>query len=248
MKKLNTLLCFVYLFPALYFFHCFGQEDINQASQMLVVLTPSWDTHQGFLNLYERDASNRWNSIGDPIPVVVGRKGLGWGIGKHQLTDLSGPVKAEGDGKAPAGIFSLGTAFGFASPKEIFPPLKMDYMPLNKDIEAVDDVASNYYNCIVDNKTIQNKDWKSSEKMAEQPLYKLGFAVNHNFPNPEKGAGSAIFFHIWEGADVGTSGCTAMNEAHLVKVLSWLDKSKNPVLIQLTMPMYQKLKMDWQLP
>jgi zinc D-Ala-D-Ala dipeptidase len=52
--------------------------------------------------------------------MVVGRNGLAWGIGvvptdDAQVRSESAPVKREGDGRAPAGIFALSTAFGYAS-------------------------------------------------------------------------------------------------------------------------------------
>ena len=47
---------------------------------------------------------------------MFGKNGLAWGKGiADNLDQRDGPVKHEGDGKAPAGIFKLGTAFGYDS-------------------------------------------------------------------------------------------------------------------------------------
>lgn len=34
--------------------------------------------------------------------------------------------------------------------------------------------------------------------------------------------------HIWSGPDGSTAGCVALDEANLITVLQWLDKSKQP--------------------
>ena len=40
-------------------------------------------------------------------PVSVGRNGAAWGLGLH-AAQPQGPQKQEGDGRAPAGVFTLG--------------------------------------------------------------------------------------------------------------------------------------------
>lgn len=84
--------------------------------------------------------------------------------------------------------------------------------------------------------------------MAEIPLYKLGFVVNHNYPHPQLGGGSAIFFHLWRLESSGTAGCTAMEYENLNRVVCWLDRDKNPALIQLTKTLYDELQEYWSLP
>lgn len=220
---------------------CYSQDVLSGHCQLLVVTNNNWTAKQGSLQLYERpNDDSMWVATGAPISVVLGRTGLAWGIGLHSIVDQSGPCKKEGDGKSPAGIFSLGNAFGFASSIEMS-HLKIDYFPLNQYVEAVDDPSSHYYNCIIDRREVTS-DWHSSEKMNEEPLYALGMVVNHNFPMPQPGAGSAIFLHIWRGENSETAGCTAMSRENLNAVLSWLDESKNPLLVQLPLHEYHELQ------
>ena len=83
--------------------------------QLLVVTAENWDAIQGKMQLYERESdAAHWTPIGTCIPVVLGRKGLAWGIGLHPIAENSTLQKKEGDGKSPAGMFALGPAFGFA--------------------------------------------------------------------------------------------------------------------------------------
>ena len=84
----------------------------SSAGQMVLVTTADWDATTGTLRYYERDGAN-WRQVGSGFDVTVGRSGTAWGIGLHTARS-DGPVKREGDGKAPAGVFAIGTAFGYA--------------------------------------------------------------------------------------------------------------------------------------
>lgn len=225
---------------------CSAQDMLSGHSQLLIVTTADWNEVQGQLQMFERtNEGSTWTHHGDPFPVVVGQNGLAWGIGLHPKT-IEKPVKAEGDRKAPAGIFTLGRAFGFASSSEMS-HLRMEYFQLDENTEAVDDPRSQYYNLIVKRNEV-SPDWGSSEKMREIPLYALGAEINHNYPNPQPGAGSAIFFHIWRSNESGTWGCTAMDLSNLTTLISWLDSSQKPLLVQLPLQEYQSLQSAWSLP
>ena len=86
------------------------------------------------------------------------------------------------------------------------------------------------------------------EMLRDDELYKYAVFVAHNTSKPKKGAGSCIFLHIWSGPESNTSGCTAISEENMLKVLSVLDEEKKPVLIQLTRKNYLRLKEVWGLP
>lgn len=235
--KKSILFCVMGIFSS-----CYAFDRLAGHHQLIVVKSCNWEASQGDLQLYERvDDDSVWCPIGDPIPVMLGESGMAWGIG---LNPERTPSKVEGDLKAPAGIFSLGTAFGFASKIEMS-HLKIEYLPIDPFTEAVDDMQSQYYNCIVNTQDVM-VDWKSSEKMSLEPSYSLGFVVNHNFPNPKPGAGSAIFFHVWDGDP--TRGCTSMSLENMASLLSWLDRSKNPSVVQLPISEYNIMQNDWGLP
>ena len=213
-------------------------------NQLLVMVTPRWNSVQGRLSLYERENLDKpWLLTGETIPVVVGQAGMAWGRGLHQSQEEL-LCKKEGDRKSPAGIFALGPAFGHAPSMS----LQMDYISITPSTEAVDDPKSRYYNQIVKREEIVQPDWTSSEKMAEISLYELGAVIQHNFPQPLFAAGSAIFLHIWRSAQSGTGGCTAMSRENLFRILEWLDREKSPRLVQLPADQYEDLKKEWDLP
>lgn len=220
---------------------------MTDCNQLIVMTSHSWETFHGTLQCFERQNDGDWKSVSGLIPVVLGKNGMAWGKGLHPQICGSENVKKEGDGKSPAGLFSLGSAFGKLS-TEKQEHIKMHYIPIKPSIQAVDDPDSMHYNTIVDVEKISHIDWKSSEKMDEIPLYDLGLVINHNFPCPETGLGSAIFMHIWRNESVGTAGCTAMDKQHLEEIVGWLDEKHHPCIIQLPLEFYQIVKSQWNLP
>lgn len=190
--------------------------------------------------------ASAWIRSGSPIPLVVGRTGIAWGVGFDNVS-TDGPHKREGDGKAPAGIFPLDTAFGFA-PRDSVRTVQLPYVQLLPTTDCVDDTASTQYNKVVDRAVVPRVDWNSAERMREVPQYKMGVIVGYNASPPVKGRGSCIFLHIWAGPGSHTAGCTAFDEAKLGQLMAWLDPHKRPLFVQLTADDYRKLRESWRLP
>jgi L,D-peptidoglycan transpeptidase YkuD (ErfK/YbiS/YcfS/YnhG family) len=222
--------------------------QLGGALQMIVSTTADWDAVDATLQRYERDAAGRpWRPVGAPVAAAVGRTGLAWGTGLH-AAQPHGPVKREGDGKAPAGIYRLSSAFGYAAAGEV-PWIRMPYVQSDASIECVDDARSRFYNRRVDRDTIPQPDWTSHEEMRRpDDLYEWGVWVDHNSDPPAPGGGSCIFLHVWAGPGRATSGCTAMAEDDLRQLLAWLDPRARPVLVQLPRARYDALRTAWELP
>jgi hypothetical protein len=232
---------------------------LKQSTQMIVVNTPNWNEVQGTLQRYERGTIyETWRPVGEPIAIVVGKNGMGWGIGVVATDDPkvrldSDPVKKEGDGKSPAGVFSLGTAFGDSS--QPLPGLKTPYLQLTPSIECVDDSSSKYYNRVVDRSAVV-PDWNSSEHMRSVgEASRWGIVVGHNGGDmtsdanpPVSGSGSCVFLHIWGTSTHGTAGCTAMPQNQLETLLTWLDPTRKPLLVQLPALEYARLSRRMGLP
>ena len=214
-----------------------------EARQLLLVTTPSWTSARGTLQRFERkERGAPWQRLGERIPVWVGRQGLGWGVGFGQGRE--GPQKNEGDGRAPAGVYQLGTAFGMApAPDAAF--LKLPYLALSPEVECVDDALSRSYNRLLPRSSIPAPDWKSSEKMlAVGEQYRWGAVVDYN-PAAVPGRGSCIFLHVESRNPRGTAGCTAMKKDALLELLRWLDAAQRPVLLQLPEPEFMPHAADW---
>ena len=201
-------------------------------TQLLLVTTTDWETSTATLQRMEKSADH-WQAVGEGIPVRVGRNGLGWGVGLHQ--DGEGVQKQEGDGKAPAGVFSLGTSFGYAAQTPT--GLQMPYRTASERdyfIDAVDSPDYNRWRSIPPEQANEPKQhWNSFERMRrDDHQYEIGMVVGHNQTPTIAGRGSAIFLHVWLNPDTATSGCTAMAKTDLLRVLTWLKPAANPLLVQ----------------
>ncbi|HKR77561.1 MAG TPA: hypothetical protein VJR95_12950, partial [Rhodanobacter sp.] len=86
----------------------------SNAGQMVLVTVPGWNTIEGTLHAYQRDHGGAWHEVGAARAVVIGQSGAAWGIGLNPAQH-DGPQKREGDGRSPAGVFRIGTAFGYAA-------------------------------------------------------------------------------------------------------------------------------------
>ena len=221
------------------------KNDVFQdAQQLVLVISPNDSSIHAKLWRFENIDSN-WKAVKESIDVNLGRTGLAWGSGLH--ADVDTIHKKEGDGKSPMGIFSFGTAFGYADASAGNALFKLPYTPIDKHTQCIEDANSQYYNQIINNQTIQ-QDWSAADFMRrEDNLYKWGVFIHHNTP-AKPSAGSCIFFHLWRGADKPTAGCTAMTEENILVLMKWLDPEKHPLLVQLTANQYQIFKKNYPLP
>jgi L,D-peptidoglycan transpeptidase YkuD (ErfK/YbiS/YcfS/YnhG family) len=196
-----------------------------QHTQMAVVVADSTRSTRGTMQLYER-INGHWQATNQMWPVNVGAGGMAWGDGLVENSRSLGGQKHEGDHKAPAGIFSLGTAFGRGDDVQT----RMPYRPIRNNDYFVDDPNSPaYYNRWQTLPPNTRAPWGHAEHMT---MYSLGVVVNHNMNPVVPGHGSAIFLHTWSRPGVGTEGCTSMSDANMRSLLRWLDPGKQPLLLQ----------------
>jgi len=197
----------------------------SHTQQLIVVSAHDFNSTQANLQAYEK-THGTWTKVFNTIPVNLGRSGLAWGKGLSELAHKKDePIKKEGDGKSPAGLFSLENFFGYEPHNFNFP-----YLQVNSSSLCIDDSSTADYNNII--QTVDIDAYKSFEYMKRKDhLYKLGIVVGHNRQGL-KDAGSCIFLHIQKSHNSSTSGCTAMKEEKLLQLMQWLDKSKEPLLLQ----------------
>lgn len=215
------------------------------STQMLLVVSDSWDAPAASARLYERKKDGAWRPAGEAVPVSLGRAGLAWGRGLH-APETGGPVKREGDGRSPAGVFDLRHVTGYTEA----PPrgLRLPYRQASATLRCVDDPASPAYNTLAD-EALGPKTWTSAEDMRRgDELYRWVVWVAHNDDPPVPGGGSCIFLHLRAGAGAVTAGCTAFDPPALEGLLPRLDPQARPVLVQLPRAEWQRLRVAWGLP
>ena len=223
-----------------------ARTPLDGARQMVLVVTPAWDSTSGTLRRFVRQSdTDPWRAVGVAVPIVVGRTGLAWD--DSQMRPGAGePVKREGDGRSPAGAFALDTAFGFDI-RQIVSWVRLPYVQLRTTTECVDDARSAHYNTIVNRDSVARVDWTSAERMREIEQYAYGVHVAYNAP-PRPTRGSCIFLHIWAGPHSTTAGCTAMDQGALKELMGWIDPQRRPMLVQLPASAATRLRGEWRLP
>lgn len=226
-------------------------EVLARADQLVVVTTADWDSLGGTLRRFERASPvDPWHPVDVSVPIVVGRTGMAWGVGFDDVgrwLDPQAPHKYEGDGRSPAGAFSLDTLFGFA-PSSDASWARLPYVQLVPGTDCVDDPTSVHYNTVVRRESVPAVDWSSAEQMRNVAQYRIGVIVAYNATAPVKGRGSCIFLHIWAGPASTTAGCTALDADHLLTLVRWLDPVRRPALVQLPGRQYEQLRKAWALP
>lgn len=198
-------------------------SSANGSSQIIVVSSEKDGQNIAKVETFEKTMDG-WRKSFPSMNAVIGEKGFSLN-------------KKEGDLKSPAGIFRVGTAFGTIDKPSY---MKLSYKKTSKSDYWIDDVSSQDYNNWVEFEDDPYSRWKSFEKL-KITSYKLAFVIEYNMNPVVKGKGSAIFFHIWQGPKISTKGCTALSEADISKLLSWIDPAKNPITIQGTVDILQDL-------
>lgn len=223
---------------------------LASSRQLLVVTAADWTSTAATLQRFAREQSDlTWQAYGGAIKVSLGRAGLAWGIGLHRATGTGQAAKREGDGRAPAGIFSITALFGEADAGSQFAQsAQLPYRCATGDLKCIDDPASRYYNRVVDQREVAAVDWNSHEDMLrDDERYAIGAVIAHNSEClPE--AGSCIFLHVWQAAGVPTAGCTATSLADVSEICLWLDAAASPLLVQLPEAEYRRYQDAWALP
>jgi len=223
-------------------------SPLQGADQLVVVTTESWDSPQGQLQAFTRTGDG-WRAEGAAFAVALGRSGSAWGIGLHPHQS-AGPHKREGDGRSPAGVFALGTAFGYAGRADT----RMPWQAMGATSYCMDVPASPYYNRIVDAAQVGEQAVAGSTEPMRLDLhnagdvrYQQGLVIAHN-PRNLPGQGSCIFAHLWRTPGEATAGCTAMPQARMQALLAWLQPTAQPRFVLLPRAQYRQLQAQWQLP
>ncbi|NPU85666.1 MAG: hypothetical protein HPY65_14415 [Syntrophaceae bacterium] len=226
-----------------------SKGPLASSRQAILVVAEGWDSPQAELTLFEREGpGDTWRPAAAAAPALLGRSGLGWGAGFDGEANPADPRKQEGDGRAPAGVFRIGTAFGYAAGDEAA-FLKLPYIASREGWECVDDIHSAHYNRLARKFETARPDWNSSEQMVlPDHRYRWGALIEYNADPPRPGRGSCIFLHIWLDPSSPTSGCTALDESSLLQILRRLRPETNPVLIQLPRHEYERHRQAWGLP
>jgi D-alanyl-D-alanine dipeptidase len=206
------------LFKSLIFI-IFLSSTLFGSQQLVVVIADDMNTTSGMMMRYEKE-TNVYKAVSVSVPVILGRNGLGWDSGVE-------PLKREGDGKSPAGIFDITSTFG----KDPEANSALPYWYADDRLICIDDVNDTRYNTM--GYLNPANPPKSFEQMRRSDaVYRNGAVIDYNNKRVS-GRGSCIFFHLNHPNKRPTAGCTAMDEEPLLELIRWFDPNKKPKLLQI---------------
>lgn len=221
----------------------------RDARQMVLVIVRDWNADHGTLRTFVRDGDG-WRAQMPATPVVIGRHGAAWGLGLQPAQAGDGPAKREGDLRSPAGVFRIGTTFGYAAHADT----AMPYRASTATDYCVDVSGTRYYNRIVDAAEVGRDAVEGATEPMRRDLafhgdqrYRLGFFIDSN-PQAKPGHGSCIFGHIWKSPHTATAGCTAMTGTTMERLVAWMKPQDRPVFVLLPQGQYERLRAAWKLP
>lgn len=185
----------------------------TESTQIIIVLGEK--APSVFVHVYGLEKQkSEWVRLLQPIEAIIGSMGF-----------AEPGTKKEGDGKTPTGVFPLEFVFGYNETINT----QMPYRQATETDIWVDDAQSDDYNKWV--RKTETKAASFEEMKRKDDLYKYGIVVGYNTQPIVKGRGSAIFVHIRAENNIPTSGCVAMAEEDLVRIIGWLDPVKKPLIL-----------------
>jgi L,D-peptidoglycan transpeptidase YkuD (ErfK/YbiS/YcfS/YnhG family) len=217
------------------------------STQCLVGIAETWDSSSATLQFYQK-SNGRWVPDGAAWQSRLGKSGLIWGSGIHPPPP-AGVTKKESDMRSPAGVFTIGGAWGYEPAIRKHP--KLFYRKVTSRDLWIEDPASPQYNRNVILDHDPATPWEKKQQMKQNDAaHALKLFIAHNAPPKSvPNAGSSIFFHIWRGGGSrATAGCTTMEEAKLRSLISRIDPTRNPLYVLLPQAEYEKYRADWKLP
>jgi L,D-peptidoglycan transpeptidase YkuD (ErfK/YbiS/YcfS/YnhG family) len=174
----------------------------------VLVTSNGMSTPSASLRRYERAGPEAaWRALGPAEPALIGRHGMGWSFAFRDLARGTEPIKVDGDKKLPAGLFRIGSNFGFGAAQ------RRGDLQIREGTVCVDDPASPAYNTI---STRQKVGWKvHGENMWRVSSYRRGLLIDYPTSRERRG-GSCIFIHVRLPTATGTNGCVALPEQRLL--------------------------------
>jgi L,D-peptidoglycan transpeptidase YkuD (ErfK/YbiS/YcfS/YnhG family) len=174
--------------------------------QLITVTTASYGATYAVLTAYRR-TSRGWQRVFGPWTARIGRNGF-----------APAGQKREGDGRTPAGSFSIPYFFG-AGPN---PGFRFRFRQIRPYDFWDDDPASPRYNEWVDSR--HASPGRNPEPM-DVPAYGDGMVIGYNTARTP-GRGSGIFLHLNIG--IATAGCVTLPPGELLPLLHWLNPARSP--------------------
>lgn len=189
----------------------FNGALFDGCSQVIAVTADSMNTIYAALSTYQKDGGS-WSRLLS-IPARLGRDGL-----------VLGSERIEGDMRTPTGVYSLPYAFGAEANPNTNAAASLPYKLIDTDTYYDGRYGSPTFNDFV-----EYKPESEYEYMYYLPAYRYGVNIGFNLEQIP-GRGNGIFLHCSTESGY-TAGCVSVSTDNMVKILQWLDRSRNPMII-----------------
>ncbi len=195
-----------------------AELEARGCEQLVLVAARETDGIETYTNCYQKQEDGIW----EPVEELTWMEG--WTGSNGIMHD-----RRRNTNTSPAGLWSLGAAFGNA---EMPYGLKMPWRDVTPNSDWVCDEDSIYFN------TWQERDdpslyeeWSDDVEHLENYTSSYAYAcvIRYNTPPymiPNRGC--AIFFHCSKGA---TGGCIGLPEQNMIETLLWMDPRLNPHIL-----------------
>ncbi len=225
-----AFVCLLLQFPA------WAASPLSSSLQAVVVVAKDMDTPYGEMQRYSRQRPNaRWEKTGHTCRVELGKNGLAWGRGIIPIEPAKNafPIKQEGDGRSPAGVFFLGHILATPEGRADI-AFRHDVETITPRHLCVEDPTSPYYNRLINRAIVNAPELDDVHStLLSSGLFTYAIYVGHNQPHPVPGAGSCVYLHLKRSDGDATAGCSALYAKDMMTLLRWLKPEDKPILIQI---------------
>ncbi|EFL49208.1 conserved hypothetical protein [Solidesulfovibrio fructosivorans JJ]] len=226
-----------------------GGFPLSDCRQLVLVVSPRMNATTAVLRRFVRQGPQApWHEVGQGVSCLLGRGGLGYGRGLVPMP--AGPEKKQGDGRTPAGFFSLPEAFGYADDQTARAAgVRLPYTMVTDRVACVADPAVPQFGRVVGPEERPEGGFARQERMVRADKANIwGVVIGHNREAPVAGAGSCVFVNVRPAGGPPTGGSIGCPEAAAAALTAWLDPAAKPVLAVLPQPVYRERRAAWGLP
>jgi L,D-peptidoglycan transpeptidase YkuD (ErfK/YbiS/YcfS/YnhG family) len=204
---------------------------VEEARQLVLVTAEGILVDKGTLRRYARTGPGApWVEAGQPVPCRLGRKGLGQGRGLAAALP-GGPVKREGDGRTPAGVFSIPAAFGYASAEDAARAgVRLPYVAVSDRTSCVTDAGSPLFGRVVGPEERPEGGVRQDRMVRDDGANAWGLVIGHNVGAADPQAGTCIFLNVRPAGGPATGGSVGIPAEAAAALAAWLDPSAKPVV------------------
>jgi L,D-peptidoglycan transpeptidase YkuD (ErfK/YbiS/YcfS/YnhG family) len=221
---------------------------VGEARQLVLVTAADTHSDKGVLRRLVRSGPGApWSEAGPPVICRLGRKGLGQGRGLAVVMP-AGPDKGEGDGRTPAGLFPLPSAFGYAPAEAAAAAgVRLPYVAVTDRTSCVTDPGSPLFGQVVGPKERPEGGLRQDRMVRDDGANAWGVVIGHNAA-AEARAGTCLFVNVRPAGGPATGGSIGIPAEAAAALAAWLDPAAAPLLAVLPEAQARALGATWGLP